>query len=244
MAAPLLSATGLRRDFGGLRAVDLDLEVAEGELRCLIGPNGAGKSTLFRMLAGVLRPTLGSIRFRGREIGGLDAFRIATLGISIKFQVPSVFENLTVLDNLQLAAERPFGYAGGRARALAMLERIGFSALGGQPVSSLSHGQKQRLDVAMAAVPEPTLLLLDEPTAGVSPQEVERTATLVLDLARHASVLVVEHNMDFVRQIARRVTVLHEGRVFADGAMTDIEADAGVRDIYLGRRRRLRAEGG
>jgi len=236
MADAFLSVEGLKRDFGGVRAVDLTLEVKKGELRCLIGPNGAGKSTFFRMLTGMLEPSAGSIRFQGREIRQLDAFHVARLGISIKFQVPSLFEQLTVLQNLHLAAEFRFGLAAGLERAHRMLDRIGFSDVADELVMSLSHGQKQRLEIALATIAEPELVLLDEPTAGVSPEEVNRTVDLVRDLTKHSTVIVVEHNMEFVRRIAHKVTVMHEGRLFAEGTMAAIEAHAGVRDIYLGRR--------
>ncbi len=238
MADPFLSVKGLTRHFGGLRAVDLNLDVEEGELRCLIGPNGAGKSTFFKMLIGVLEPSAGSILFRGREITRLDAFHVARLGVSIKFQAPSLFDQLTVLQNLHLAAENRFGFADGLERAHRMLDVIGFAGHSDKPAVWLSHGQKQRLEIALATIAEPALVLLDEPTAGMSPEEVARTVDLVTDLTRHSTVIVVEHNMDFVRRIARKVTVMHEGQVFAEGTMAEIEAHAGVRDIYLGRRAR------
>jgi ABC-type uncharacterized transport system ATPase subunit len=235
MKEPILRVRGLTRDFGGVRAVDLDLDVEERELRCLIGPNGAGKSTFLKILCGALKPSGGSVRFRGREIAGLDAFRIARLGVSIKFQVPSVFEQLTLLQNLHLAAEWRFGAADGLARARRQVGAIGLAERAGDAAATPSHGQKQRLEIAMATIGEPALILLDEPTAGMSPEEVDRCVDLVLGLARRATVIVVEHNMDFVRRIARRVTVMHEGRVFAEGTMAEIEADPRVRDIYLGR---------
>lgn len=236
MSEPILKTNMLTKYFGGLRAVHLNLSIEEGELRCLIGPNGAGKSTFFKLLTAVLKPSAGSIRFRNREIAYLDAFRIAQLGISIKFQVPSVFEQLTLLQNLHIAAERCFGFAGGHARAVRMLDAIGFAERASDLAAWLSHGQKQRLEIAMATIAEPALILLDEPTAGMSHEEIDRTVDLVKDLSRHSTVIVVEHNMDFVRRIARKVTVMHEGQVFAEGAMADIEANAGVRDIYLGKK--------
>lgn len=236
MVAPILSVDGLHKDYGGVRAVDLSLAIEPGELRCLIGPNGAGKSTLFKILSGVIRPSRGSVHFRGREITNLDAFRVARLGISIKFQTPSVFERLTVVQHLTLAAERRFGHAEGKERALRMLEAVGFGAIAQETAAALSHGQRQRLEIAMATIADPALVLLDEPTAGMSAEEVERAVDLVESLSMRATVIVVEHNMNFVRRIARRVTVMHEGKIFAEGTMAQIEANPAVRDIYLGKR--------
>ncbi len=243
MRVPILSVNGLTKYFGGLCALDLSFEVQPRELRCLIGPNGAGKSTFFKILTGGLRPKAGSVRFRGQEITHLDPFRIARLGISIKFQVPSIFEQLSVLQNLLLAAENRFGFTDGRERTRRMIDWIGFAELADESAASLSHGQKQRLEIAMATIAEPELVLLDEPTAGMSPEEVDRTVDLVEDLTKRSTLIVVEHNMDFVRRIASWVTVMHEGRVFAEGTMSEIETHAGVRDIYLGRRARRNAEG-
>jgi ABC-type uncharacterized transport system ATPase subunit len=231
----ILSVAQLTKQFGGLRAVALDLEVAEGELLCLIGPNGAGKSTFFGMLTGAIRPTAGHIRFRGRDITGLDPFRIARLGISIKFQVPRVFEQLSVQQNLHLAAENRFGFAEACERAGHMLGRIGLSGHAADRAAWLSHGQKQWLDIGMAAIAEPALILLDEPTAGLSPEEAGRTAEFIRDLNRQATLIVVGHDMDFVRRIAQRVVVMHQGRLFAQGTIAEIRANGSVRDIYLGR---------
>jgi urea transport system ATP-binding protein len=232
---PILAVEALTKYFGGLRAVSLDLQVGEGERLCLIGPNGAGKSTFFGMLSGALAPTAGVIRFRGRDITGLDPFRIARLGISIKFQVPSVFDQLSVLQNLHLSAERRFGFVEGRKRAWRLIDYIGLRRRADDRAAWLSHGEKQWLEIGMAAVAEPALILLDEPTAGMSPEEVGRTAELVHELSQRATVIVIGHDMDFVRRIAQRVVVMHQGQLFAQGTMAEIQADPGVRDIYLGR---------
>jgi ABC-type uncharacterized transport system ATPase subunit len=236
MPAPILEVVSLTKHFGGLRAVHLDLTVDEGELRCLIGPNGAGKSTFFRMLSGAMRPSAGTVRFRGRDITGWDAFRVARLGMSIKFQVASVLEELTVLENIHLAAEFRFGNREGHRRAAAMLEVIGLTERARVPAARLSHGEKQWLEIAMASVGEPALILLDEPTAGMTVEEVKKTARLLRTLNEAATVIVVEHDMNFIRMIARRVTVMHQGEVFAEGSMEEIERDEGVRAIYLGKR--------
>lgn len=237
MANGILRVEGLTKNFGGLRAVHLDLRVEEGELRCLIGPNGAGKSTFFNLLIGVMRPTAGKIRYRDRDITGWAAHRIARLGISIKFQVASVFEPLTVMQNLLTAAECRFGYRDGRRRAEEMAEVVGLTDRHEDAASALSHGEKQWLEIGMASIAEPALMLLDEPTAGMTINEVEKTVGLLQRLNENATVIVVEHDMNFIRMIAKQVTVMHEGEVFAEGSMEAIEANEGVRDIYLGKRK-------
>ncbi len=235
MPEPILEARALTKHFGGLRAVHLDLAVEEGELRCLIGPNGAGKSTFFRMLAGSMRPGSGTVHFRGRDITGWDAFRVARLGISIKFQVASVFEELPVLQNLHTAAEFRFGNRDGLRRAAEVLEAIGLQGRAADPAAWLSHGEKQWLEIGMASIAEPALILLDEPTAGMTIDEVKKTVQLLKRLNEAATVIVVEHDMNFIRMIARRVTVMHQGEVFAEGSMEEIETNESVRDIYLGK---------
>ena len=235
MAEPILEVSALTKYFGALRAVHLSLTIVAGELRCLIGPNGAGKSTFFRMLSGGMRPGSGVVRFRGRDITGWAAFRIARLGISIKFQVASVLEELSVLQNLHLAAEFRFGNREGRRRAAEMLEVVGLHERADHPATWLSHGEKQWLEIGMAGVGEPALILLDEPTAGMTVEEVKKTVRLLKRLNDTATVIVVEHDMNFIRMIARRVTVMHQGEVFAEGSMEEIEVNEGVRDIYLGK---------
>jgi ABC-type uncharacterized transport system ATPase subunit len=235
VAESILQTVALTKHFGGLRAVHLDLAVEAGELRCLIGPNGAGKSTFFRILSGAMRPSSGTVRFRGRDITGWDAFRVARLGVSIKFQVASVLEELTVLQNLHLAAEFRFGNRDGHRRALEMLEVVGLTERAEHLATWLSHGEKQWLEIGMASVGDPALVLLDEPTAGMTVEEVKKTVRLLRRLNETATVIVVEHDMNFIRMIARRVTVMHQGEVFAEGSMEEIERNEGVRDIYLGK---------
>jgi ABC-type uncharacterized transport system ATPase subunit len=235
MAETILKVEGLTRYFGGLRAVHLHLEITAGELHCLIGPNGAGKSTFFHLLTGRLRPSAGKVYFRNRDITGWDTFRVARLGISIKFQVASVFEQLSVLQNLLTAAEFRYGYREGLERARRMLDVVGLARRAEEPAAQLSHGEKQWLEIGMASIAEPVLLLLDEPTAGMTISEVHKTVDLLKRLNERATMIVVEHDMNFIRMIARQVTVMHEGEVFAQGPMEAIEAHEGVRDIYLGK---------
>jgi len=230
--------------FDGFRVLDaLTLTVDRGELRCLIGPNGAGKTTLMDVVTGRIRPDTGSAWFGQRlDLLQLDEAEIARAGIGRKFQQPTVFEQQTVLDNLALAASGardlwPALRAGARADRDALqelLERIDLAAAADAPAGNLSHGQKQWLELGMLLAQDPLLLLIDEPVAGMTEQEAERTGELLTELAGDHTVIVVEHDMAFVRSIARKVTVLHEGRVLAEGALAEVQADPRVAEVYLG----------
>ncbi len=234
--AALLEVRGLVKQFGGLRAIDgLDLTLGPGELRCVIGPNGAGKSTFFKLLLGLHKPTAGVIRYRGEDITTLEPFERARRGISIKFQVPGVYPHLTVRQNVRLGVQRHVA-AGLDAEIDRLLAEATLAGLSDVRAGHLSHGQQQWLEIAMALGSRPALLLLDEPTAGMSPEETARTADIVRALnAKGMAVMVIEHDMAFVRQIARTVTVLHYGRVFDEGSLSRIESNADVVRIYLGK---------
>ena len=222
--------------FGGVRAVDqVSLHVGEGELRCLIGPNGAGKSTFFKCLTGQYRPTAGRILWRGRDITGLDSFAVARLGIGIKTQVPSLFEGLTVVEGVVLALRRRYGEAESRRRGMDVLARLGIADLAPRIVAHLAHGQRQLVELAMVVAPEPDLIILDEPTAGMSAEETARAAVLIRELNRAHALVVVEHDMQFIRAIARTVTVFHQGRVLVEDTVARVLADPRVHDVYLGR---------
>ena len=237
----VLEARGVVKEFGGLRAVaGVDLTLRRGELRCLIGPNGAGKSTLFKLLAGVLRPTAGTIRFKGLDLSRLEPHEVARAGIGIKFQVPRVYDRLSVAENLWLAANFRHGRAAAGAAVGRALAQVGFGERRDRTVAHLSHGDRQWVEIGMVLAAEPELILLDEPTAGMTRAEARRTAGLVREINRRATVVVVEHDMDFVRQLAATVTVLHRGAVLAEGSMDEIRDNATVRDIYLGTRGRAR----
>ena len=234
---PLLVLKRVSKRFGGLRAVsDLDLSVGRGELRCLIGPNGAGKSTVFKLIMGFERPTTGGITFDGAGIDAWPTWRRARQGLSIKMQIPGVYPELTVEDNMRVAAQhhvRGQQMEGAIARLLA---RVGLGGTGHMLTKNLSHGEQQWLEIGMALSVNPKLLLLDEPTAGMGPGETEATGRLIESLnADGVTILVIEHDMAFVRQIARTVTVLHLGRIFAEGTIAEIEANRDVTDIYLGK---------
>ena len=236
-AETLLSLDGIAKQFGGVRAVDgLSLTVSRGELRCLIGPNGAGKSTVFKLIMGTEQPTAGTIRFAGKVIDRWPTWRRARQGLSIKLQIPGVYTELTVRDNMRVAAQNHIPTRRVEVEVDRLLARVGLDQVGEELAKNLSHGQQQWLEIGMALSASPQLLLLDEPTAGMGPGETEETAKLVESLnAEGMTIMVIEHDMAFVRRIAQKVTVLHLGRVYAEGTIAEIETHQGVTDIYLGR---------
>jgi urea transport system ATP-binding protein len=231
--------------FDGFKALNaLSLYIDAGELRCIIGPNGAGKTTMMDVITGKTRPARGRAFFGQRiDLLALSEPEIAEAGIGRKFQRPTVFEQLPVFVNLELAMRTDKGVwaslgarlgAAQRERIDATLESIGLLAQREQRAGALSHGQKQWLEIGMLLMQEPRLLLIDEPVAGMTQQETERTAELLVSLAGERSVVVVEHDMEFVRSIARKVTVLHEGSVLAEGSMSEVQRDPRVIEVYLG----------
>ncbi len=241
----ILYVEGLSVSFDGFRAIDnLDLYLREGELRCIIGPNGAGKTTLMDIITGKTRPDSGSVYF-GQNIDLLQfsESEIAQLGIGRKFQKPTVFEQHSVFENLELALaadRRVWPTLGARLspeqvdRIDTMLARAGLADVRHLPAAQLSHGQKQWLEIAMLVMQEPRLLLVDEPVSGMTHQEMDKTADLLNSLAGEHTVVVVEHDIDFVRSIASEVTVLHQGRVLAHGSMEQVQANPEVVEVYLG----------
>ncbi|MFV2087403.1 urea ABC transporter ATP-binding protein UrtD [Micromonospora sp. LOL_021] len=238
-----LEVRGLDVVFDGFRAIsDLDLTVEPGELRFLIGPNGAGKTTLIDVVTGRTRPASGSVRFNGQELVGRREHRIVRLGIGRTFQTSVVFEQLTVLENLDLAASfrrrmvgllrRRRGVSDQVSRAL---DTTGLADLAYRPAGVLSHGQRQWLEIGMLIVQQPSLLLLDEPVAGMSRSERDRTGELLREVAKDHTVMVIEHDMEFLRRFASTVTVLHEGRLLCEGTVAQVQADPRVQQVYLGR---------
>jgi urea transport system ATP-binding protein len=242
---PLLEVRGLNVTFDGFRAIsDLDFSVERGELRFLIGPNGAGKTTLVDVVTGLTKPKSGTVRFDGQDLVGLREHRIVRLGIGRTFQTSVVFERLTVAENLDLAASfrRSVAALLRRRRGLshevaAALDTTGLTDLADRPAGVLSHGQRQWLEIGMLVVQRPRLLLLDEPVAGMSRGERERTGELLREVAREHTVVVVEHDMEFLRRFATTVTVLHEGRLLCEGSVAQVRADPRVQQVYLGRTR-------
>lgn len=242
---PILYMEDVTVSFDGFKAINnLNLTIDDGELRCIIGPNGAGKTTMMDIITGKTRPNEGSVWFGSRHnLLQMNEPDIASLGIGRKFQKPTVFEALSVFENLELAMaadKRIFPTLTARMtgeikdRINEVLETIGLTALRYQPAGILSHGQKQWLEIGMLLMQRPRLLLVDEPVAGMTEQEMERTAELLTGLAGKQSVVVVEHDMGFVRSIARKVTVLHQGSVLAEGSMDQVSSDPNVVEVYLG----------
>jgi urea transport system ATP-binding protein len=242
----LLYLNGVTVSFDGFKALnELSLIVEKGELRTIIGPNGAGKTTMMDVITGKTRPDAGEVFFQGSEdLTRLDESAIANLGIGRKFQRPTVFENLTVYENLELALADSRGTwrtlfaaltPAKRDAIAATLERIGLAEHRSKPAGALSHGQKQWLEIGMLLIHDRQLLLLDEPVAGMTDRETEETAELILALARDRTIVVVEHDMAFVRSLGAKVTVLHEGAVLAEGSIEHVQNDPRVIEVYLGR---------
>jgi len=243
VTTPLLQVEGLEVDFDGFKAIDgLDLSVNEGELRFLIGPNGAGKTTLIDVVTGLTRPSAGSVRFGDEHLVGRREHQIVRMGVGRTFQTPSVFDCLSVVENIDLAASlRRRGRSFLRRRkgidapVVEALETIDLTDEAERPAGELSHGQKQWLEIGMLLVQDPRLLLLDEPVAGMSREERTRTGELLQLVASTRTVVVVEHDMDFLRRFATKVTVMHQGKVLCEGGVAEVQANPTVQEVYLGR---------
>jgi urea transport system ATP-binding protein len=240
----LLELQGVSVSFDGFWALnDLNLRLAPGELRAVIGPNGAGKTTFLDVITGKVRPSKGGVRFKGSSLVGYSEQKIARLGIGRKFQTPRVYDNLEPRRNLELAVKgshSPFALLFGnlssaqRERVQQLLAVVGLEAQASVLAGSLSHGQKQWLEIAMLLAQDPDLLLVDEPVAGLSEEETDRTGALLRSLAGDHTVLVIEHDMDFIHELNCPVTVLHEGHVLCEGSMDAVQNDPRVIEVYLG----------
>jgi urea transport system ATP-binding protein len=232
------------RGFGGAIAIDeVSLVVEEGEIRCLVGPNGAGKTTLFNLIAGSLKPSSGTIRLRGVDVTGFSPRKMSMHGVARKYQAPSVFDEFSVADNLRIAIDgkrrlrslvRPDSSV--RERVCELVEELGLTEVVDVDAGHLSHGQRQWLEIGMVLANDPRLLLLDEPTAGMTREETAMTEELVRSVSRSRSLttIVIEHDIGFVRALGDRITVLHEGVILREGSAEDIEHDPEVRRVYLG----------
>ena len=231
--------------FDGFKALNnLNFNLDVGELRVIIGPNGAGKTTFLDVITGKTKPTKGRVLFKGRNLRSLSEYQIARLGIGRKFQTPRIYLNLTPRENLELTSNRQKNIWStlfkrpGTAElntVAGLLETIGLTANADILATRLSHGEKQRLEIGMLVAQSPDLLLVDEPVAGLTDEETENVGNLLLALAQSHSILVIEHDMEFVRQIARKVTVLHQGSVLKEGSIDEVQNDPHVIEVYLGR---------
>jgi branched-chain amino acid transport system ATP-binding protein len=241
---PLLRTEGLTVRFGGLTALNgVDFEVAPGEIRAIIGPNGAGKSTFFNCLTGVIRPTAGRILLEGESIAGLPSNRISQKGIARSYQITNILPNATTLENARIAAQsRRHGWSMLRHhadyhdiidKAHAVLGAVGLAAKADELAANLSHGEQRNLEIGIALATEPKLLCLDEPTAGMSAAETHETMQLVRRIAKDLTILIVEHDMQVVMELATRITVLHYGEILAEGAPAEIQENPRVQEVYL-----------
>ena len=246
MSEPVLRTENLTRRFGGLTAIDnLSISLSGGRIHAIIGPNGAGKTTFFNLVTGLLNPSSGRIFFRGRDITGCRPYVISRMGIKRTLQVKSVFPDLNVADNLWITRQarnrflNPFRAATSdketRTRVEQTLQQIGLSALAERPAGTLSYGDVAMLEIGMALISEPSLLLLDEPTCGMSPAETSRAVAKIRDLARSIDIVIIEHDMDVVFGIADDITVFAQGAILASGNPAAIADDERVREAYLGR---------
>ncbi|MBD2574080.1 urea ABC transporter ATP-binding protein UrtD [Arthrospira platensis FACHB-971] len=245
MVMNILEIENVTVNFDGFKALNnLNFSMKTGELRVIIGPNGAGKTTFLDTITGKVQPTQGQVIFKGRNLGNIPEYKIARLGIGRKFQTPRVYLNLTVAENLDLVVNqnknvfptlfrRPI--SGEKRTVAGLLETVGLAAKAELKAEFLAHGEKQRLEIGMLVAQSPDLLLVDEPVAGLTDEETENVGNLLLALAESHSIIVIEHDMEFVRQIARQVTVLHQGSVLFEGNMDQVQNDPRVIEVYLGK---------
>lgn len=236
MAEKLLELVNVSKQFGGIQAVEnVNLTIEKGELHCLIGPNGAGKTTIFKLITGIYPISSGRIIFKGKDITSMSSFKRMRNGVSIKMQVPGVYSNLTLRENLRIATENFVDKKELDQEIDRLIKLVKIDNLGNPLVSNLSHGQQQWLEMAMALASKPELLLLDEPAAGMGTEETKFTANLVKELnAQGITIIFIDHDMDFVSEISKKVTVLHYGKKFAEGTVEEIKNNEAVKQIYLG----------
>jgi len=233
----ILRTRGLTMRFGGVTAVDnVDFDLRDGELRCLLGPNGAGKSTFFKCLTGQLVPSEGQVMLKEQPITGRNTHEIVNMGVGIKTQVPSLFDGLTVSEHLHLSALRKVGARRAEEATCDMLAEMELEALADASVGTLAHGQRQWVELGMVLVGDPDIVLLDEPAAGMTQAELQTTISLLDKMRGRRTIIIVEHDMNFIRQIAETVTVFHRGRVLVEDTMDGISRNAEVREAYLGQK--------
>ncbi len=241
----MLETKGLTKEFGGFRAVDnLDFNVESGELRCIVGPNGSGKSTLFNLISGVLKASSGDIFYDKKRITKLKPHQIAQKGIIRKFQVPNIYRLFTLYDNIRVPCQVQLegkislftrSSIKVEKRIAEILEIVKLGDKKNEVADNVSHGEKQWLELGMTLAMRPSLLLLDEPTQGMTRDETVQTAKIIKDIAQHTTIIVIEHDIQFVRQIAKKISVMHNGAILVEGTLDRIENDDRVRSIYLGK---------
>ncbi len=241
MSETVLDTRDLSMRFGGVQAVNnVNFSLRDRELRCLIGPNGAGKSTFFKCLTGQIRlgHSNGRVFIRGQDVTGWRAYEIVRLGVGIKTQVPSVMNGLSVEENLWLSARRVGSREQTQATVAEVLQQMSLEAIARRLVGELSHGQRQLVEIGLVLAQRPWLLLLDEPAAGITGAEADQLVRIIHEVNRKASVVVVDHDMQFVRMLGGRVTVMHQGAILREGPVDEVLADSKVREVYIGSRAR------
>jgi branched-chain amino acid transport system ATP-binding protein len=237
MAETILETHGLTMRFGGVVAANnVDFKLQARELRCLIGPNGAGKSTFFKCVSGLQTPTEGQVYMRGLETTRWMPHEIAALGVGIKTQTPNVLDALSVFENIWLAARRFHAPTEATQKTQEIIERLALGAIARNDLGQLAHGERQRVELGLVAVGDPWLVLLDEPAAGMSAEDVERMTGIIHELNKTAAIVIVEHDMQFIRSIAETVTVFHQGAVLMEDHVDQVLSDPTVRNVYLGKK--------
>ena len=236
MPETVLETVGLTMRFGGVTAADnVHFKLGARELRCLIGPNGAGKSTFFKCVTGLHTPSEGQVFMRGEETTGWHPHQIASLGVGIKTQVPNVLDGLSVFENIWMAARRFYPGKEASDRAVDIIDRLALSPIAKADLGQLAHGERQRVELGLVAVGDPWLVLLDEPAAGMSAEDIERMIAIIDEMIKTAAVIIVEHDMQFIRSIASTVTVFHQGAVLMEDHVDRVMSDPTVRNVYLGK---------
>ena len=234
----VLETRSLSMHFGGVLAVDrVDFSLRENELRCLIGPNGAGKSTFFKCLTAQLRQTSGDVIIRDYNVTGSEPHEVARMGVGIKTQVPNVFNGLDVEENIWLSASKSASKKRSGVITTEIIERLELVDVRKKQLGLLAHGQRQLVELGMVLAGEPWLVILDEPTAGMTQEEVFRTANIIKDINKSSTIIVVEHDMQFIRMIAQKITVFHQGRILMEGDMDEVSSNERVREVYLGKKK-------
>ena len=237
MVEVVLETQDLTMRFGGVVASDnVNFKLNARELRCLIGPNGAGKSTFFKCVTGLLTPTSGQVYMRGDEVTGWAPHQIASLGVGIKTQVPSVMDGLSAFENIWLSARRFLGTTEANRKADEVITRLSIGSIARAELGRLAHGERQRVELGIVMAGDPWLVLLDEPAAGMTAEDVERMTQIIHEMLKSAAVIIVEHDMQFIRSIASTVTVFHQGAVLMEDHVDRVMADPTVRNVYLGKK--------